>query len=217
MGFTFRDALNAVFLWKKPTPETEVRSDASPDEGLRLALNALCQLPENRPSLPGQRLQTITTEKVQRVSETLRLLHMSRWGQEDTVEWVQRPRTYIILHNLELVHLMNNFVKDGSTDLLLPYNDVTLPDYIQPRAMRESFLEVQKYLLTDARILEDLSAGVSSKKVLPHIHLSDGGNRHFKKLRTLGRGSFGSVTRSMSSINIGLTVILVRLKKYTVI
>lgn len=216
MGFSFQDAFNAVFLWKRPTPETEVRGDASSDEGLRLALDALCQLPENRANLPGQRLQTIATENVQRVSETLHSLHMSRWRQEDTMAWVQRPRTYIILHNLNLVHLMNNFVKDGSTDLLLPYNDVTLPDYIQPPAMREWFLEVQKYLLTDARILEDLSAGVSSKKVLPHIHLSDGGNRHFKRLRMLGRGSSGFVTRSMSSSSIDLTVLLVRLKKCTV-
>jgi hypothetical protein len=90
---------------------------------------------------------------------------------------------------------MNNFVKDGMTDLLLPYNDVTLPGYIQPWAMRELFLEVQQYLLTDARVLEDLSAGVSSTKVLPHIHLSEGGDRHFKRLRMLGKGSFGYVTQ----------------------
>ncbi|KAG9204880.1 hypothetical protein G6514_010114 [Epicoccum nigrum] len=96
---------------------------------------------------------------------------------------------------------MNNFVKDGSTDLLLPYDDVTLPDYIQPQAKRESFFEVQKYLLTDARTLEDLSAGVSSAKVLPHIHLSDGGNRHFKRLRMLGKGSFGVVEEVYSCLS----------------
>lgn len=196
MGFTIQDVINAVFLRKKPTPETGVRGDASLDEGLRLALDALCQLPENRNSLSGQKLQTITTENVQRVSETLHSLHMSHWRQEDTAVWENRPRTYIILHNLNLVHLMNNFVKDGSTDLLLPYNDVTLPEYIQPLAIREWFLEVQKYLLTDARVIEDLSEGASSTKVLPHIHLSDGGNRHFKRLRMLGKGSFGYVTRS---------------------
>lgn len=188
-----RDAFSVAFLWKKSTPEIEVRSDASPVEGLRQALHALCQLPEN--GLPTHMLRTVPTENVQRVSETLHSLHMLQWRPEDTNAWVHRPRTYIILHNLDLVHLMNNFVKDGMTDLLLPYNDVTLPGYIQPWAMRELFLEVQQYLLTDARVLEDLSAGVSSTKVLPHIHLSEGGDRHFKRLRMLGKGSFGYVTQ----------------------
>jgi hypothetical protein len=193
-----RDAFSVVYvpsLWKKSTLETEVRSDASPVEGLRQALHALCQLPANWAGLHSQMLPTIATENVQRVSETLQSLNTLRWRPEDTDAWVHRPRTYIILHNLDLVYLMNKFVQDGMTDFLLPYNDVTLPDYIQPRAMRESFLKVQQYLLTDARILEDLSAGVSSTKVLPHIHLSDGGNQHFKRLRMLGKGSFGYVTQ----------------------
>jgi hypothetical protein len=196
-------------------PETEGRNDASPDDGLRLALDALCQLPENRTSLPSQKLQPIATDKVQRVSETLHSLHMSRWRREDTITWMHRPRTYIILHNLNLVPLMDKFVRDGMTDLLLPYNDVTLPDYIQPLAMRALFLEVQQYLLTDARVLEVQSAGVTSAKVLPHIHLSDSGNQHFKRLRMLGKGSFGYVTQSMWYIGLDLTVVSVWSKKYT--
>ncbi|KAJ8112116.1 hypothetical protein OPT61_g5443 [Boeremia exigua] len=201
MRLSFQDVLNAVFLWQKPQPETEVRNEANPDERLRLSLDALCQLPENRTGITGQRLQTIATENVQRVSETLQSLHMSRWRREDTVTWNHRPRTYIILHNLNLVHLMNNFVKDGMTDLFLPYNDVTLPDYVQPAAVRVLFLEVQQYLLTDARVLEHLTGGVSSTKVLPHIHLSEGGDRHFKRLRMLGKGSFGKVEEVYSCLS----------------
>lgn len=195
MGFSFQDAVNAMFLWKRSRPEAEPHNDANPDNGLQVALDALCRLPETRAGPSDQIVQPIAVDKVQRVSDTLHSLHMSQWKQEDTVAWSHRPRTYIILHNLGCVHLMNNFVKDGMTDIWLPYNDVTLPNYVQPPAMRALFLEAQQYLLTGARDLEDLSAGVSSTKVLPHIHLPDGGNQHFKKLSTLGKGSFGYVTR----------------------
>ncbi|KAJ4991925.1 dual specificity mitogen-activated protein kinase kinase 1 [Stagonosporopsis vannaccii] len=105
--------------------------------------------------------------------------------------WSSRPRTYIILHNLAHPQLMDEFVREDKTDIWLPYDEETLPTFIQPCSLREKFLEIQRYVLTSARELEDISTDVYSK-VLPHINLEGNGDEHFKKINTLGTGSYGN-------------------------
>ncbi len=86
--------------------------------------------------------------------------------------------------------LMVRFVQDEKTDIWLPYDEDTLPKFIQPWNVREKFLEIQKYVLTSARELEDMSTDFSSK-VLPHIHLGGSGDQHFTRVQALGAGSYG--------------------------
>ncbi|CAO2648656.1 Nn.00g079230.m01.CDS01 [Neocucurbitaria sp. VM-36] len=184
-------------LLKTPRPETEVCNDANSEEQWQSGLATLCRLPAAQ---PDQTVQQVSDERVQAVSNILFLLD-AKAKREDGHLWSYRPRTYIILFNVGCVQLMNSFVEEGKTDIWLPYDDRTLPSFIQQADVRQKFLKIQKHLLTSARELEDISTHASLTKIFPHIHLEGSGDQHFRRINSLGQGNFGAVDEVYSCLS----------------
>lgn len=81
---------------------------------------------------------------------------------------------------------MDEFRAKRFNDFHLPYNERTLPDFLQEkdgRGLRQAFLDAQSYFLTDAKLVE--TDGAST-----HFY-SENGDEIFQPIRNLGQGSFG--------------------------
>ncbi len=181
--FRWPDIIAGLFpRMRQRRVEDECHNDSDRAVQLQHALQTLCRLPNT------EDIQPVASEQVDKVSVTLHTLYSTT--QEELHPWASRPRTYIILHNLDCPQLMNEFIREGKTDIWLPYDEETLPKYIQPENIRKMFLKTQRYVLTGAKDLEDMSTDVLSK-VLPHINLERSGDQHFKRINTLGTGSYG--------------------------
>ncbi len=89
---------------------------------------------------------------------------------------------------------MHNFADEARTDFYLPYNNQTLPSFIQTDDVRQAFLQVQEYVLTSAQELEMWYTDASSTKVFPHVFLDGSGDQHFRRQSRLGQGNFGFVS-----------------------
>ena len=99
-------------------------------------------------------------------------------------EWSLRPRTYVILYNMDSVKVMDAFATYGLDDSAIPYrNKVDLPSELQSLYISHRFLELQQYVLTEACNLED-------DREPRHVSLTDG-NVHFYVQRSLGFGLSG--------------------------
>jgi hypothetical protein len=178
---------NLLSLFRPPKNETIFHVDTVSEDRLLSELTKLCSLPAARSDGTAQR---IPDERVQRVSNLL--LVLDNWGgRHEGRQWCTRPRTYIILLNLNATGYMDHFIDQGFTDMWLPYDNRTLPRFLQQEDLRNEFLEIQNYLLTSARELEDVSDVSHPNRVLPHIHLEGSGDQHFTRLSSLGQGGFG--------------------------
>lgn len=81
---------------------------------------------------------------------------------------------------------MDGFKAKNFNDSYLPYNERTLPDFLQrkgSRDLRQAFSDAQSYFLTNAKLFE-------TKSTLTHFDAGNGDNI-FQPIRTLGQGSFG--------------------------
>jgi hypothetical protein len=167
--------------------ETSAHDAAASEEQLERSLEKLCRLPTAQ---PGQSPQPVPDDRVRRVVSLLLMLD-NRHGRQDWSRWSDRPRTFIILWNIDAVHFMDEFVQKKYTDFYLPYDRRTLPGFLPGESLRSQFLVVQNQLLTSAKALEDLSNDSSSTRILPHVYLDGSGDEHFLSISTLGQGGFG--------------------------
>ncbi|KAK3358734.1 kinase-like domain-containing protein, partial [Lasiosphaeria hispida] len=123
----------------------------------------------------------------------------SRTGQ---AMWSHRPRTYAILRTINRVSLIDEFIKQGQNDFLLPWNQRTLPQCLFENEpddkAREAFLRAQHFYLTRFSVKGVETEG---KK---HQNLGEGasGDHYFKKLRFLGQGGYGGVDEVRSCLSL---------------
>ncbi|KAI9686825.1 MAG: hypothetical protein M1820_010545 [Bogoriella megaspora] len=140
-------------------------------------------------------LQHIGTETIQQISNALTSLDLHEQRVEQRGEhqgWRARPRTYTVLRIIQCIHLMDSFVKDGFTDIDLPYSHHTLPGFVQDESVREKFLLYQNCVLTDAREIETSDC---------HVSLEVSGENYFRSIATIGQGGFGVVDLVCSKLS----------------
>ncbi|KAK4204935.1 ankyrin repeat protein [Triangularia verruculosa] len=151
-------------------------------EEIQNNLKNLC-IPSGQPA----RGSRISEKSVRGIQFHLKLLD-DRVQRAEEERWAQRPRLYAILHKISAIHLLDAFIKANITDFNLPFNQQTLPLFVDEtagRGTRSAFLAVQDYYLTDAKDIE------SEKS--KHLHLSSSGDDHFVPKRILGQGGHAGV------------------------
>lgn len=116
------------------------------------------------------------------------LLH--RAGKES---WSRTPRIYVVLRLIDELGVMDPFTGCGVTDMSFPFSQRTLPGVLKDQPARERFLIVQSKVLTKALDLE--------KENSKHHHFSNKDDIPFKKVAELGRGTYGSVDKVLSTIS----------------
>ena len=126
-------------------------------------------------------LRRVATETIQQISNALTFFDHQEHRSEHQY-WRRRPRTYAVLRAIGCVHLMDSFVREGFTDIDLPFSHYTFPNFVQDESVREKFLQFQKLVLTDAREIE---------KGDGHVSLEDSGAQYFHSIATIGQGGFG--------------------------
>lgn len=127
----------------------------------------------------------INEQRIKRIR--LMLLHLeSKKGNPAAEDWSYRPRTYAILRTIGGLRFMNDFVQRQLNDFHLPFNEQTLPDFIESTEendIRQHFLDVQNYYLTTAKDIE--------ARPLTHHSLEGSGDEVFCSMKQLGQGGFG--------------------------
>ncbi|KAI9773521.1 MAG: hypothetical protein M1839_002057 [Geoglossum umbratile] len=145
-------------------------------EEFELAISAHFPV-QSQPSEP----LTVAPFKDSQFPEITRLLEIS--GKR---EWSLRPRTYSVLRIIKRLDAMNSFVAEGLYDISLPYSEKTLPSALKSPAARSKFLELQSLVLSTQAIEVESVGG-------RHRHFSEDGDVHFRHIKTLGEGGFGTV------------------------
>lgn len=148
-----------------------------PREDLEKALMRLCAPPPIN-SKSGSR-PSINDEAFHRIGGLLRDLEV-HLGER---EWTSRPRTYTVLRNIGCANLMPAFIALGLNDYSFPYSIEKLPEVLHSDTIKDNFMNVQKYVLTDATQLENGAEG-------PHAHTKNGEDLYYV-VRHLGSGGFG--------------------------
>ncbi|TGJ79012.1 hypothetical protein E0Z10_g9757 [Xylaria hypoxylon] len=137
----------------------------------------------------------ISEKGVREIQTLLRLLD-DRRNRCDDNQWAWRPRLYAILHNIQAIEYMDDFIREHITDFNLPFNEQTLPQFIGEKEganLRIAFFAIQDYYLTDVKDIE-------SEKSL-HLTLPVSGDTYFISQRPLGQGSFGGVDLVFSRLS----------------
>lgn len=167
--------------WFQPSQNGRARrapeSAMLSDEDIEAHLQMLCTPPQNNDRISHRNIQSL---------QTLLALLDSKAQREVAVHWSFTPRTYGILRSIGGLEFMDEFRAKSFNDFYLPYNERTLPDFLQEkdgRELRQAFLDAQSYFLTDAKLIE--TDGTST-----HFD-SENGDDIFQPIRTLGQGSFG--------------------------
>jgi hypothetical protein len=111
-------------------------------------------------------------------------------------EWGLRPRTFIVLHMIGCpLETVDEFVKEGYSDIALPYTAANLPKAVRGEKARRQFLDLQNYVLT-------AHADQLEKEGEPHQNVEGSANDYFITARELGRGSFGQVDHVFGRLSI---------------
>ncbi|KAK5704431.1 hypothetical protein LTR97_003449 [Elasticomyces elasticus] len=90
--------------------------------------------------------------------------------------------------------LMTHFTLEGITDVGLPFDHRTLPDFVRGQELRQRFLDLQERVISEAH---DVETGN-----LEHVHFSGSGDEHYERQRDLGSGSYGSVDEVWSKLSL---------------
>jgi hypothetical protein len=144
-------------------------------------LDRLCTPPANWREEHGQRINPSHFNEIAKFLETADNAHQRR----PSYQWSQRPRLYTVLRNVGRLDLLDRFASDRLTDFNLPFDQQTLPQFVQDEELREAFLEHQSYVLTDARDLEQDGGD--------HKYLQERADTYFHRVRDLGQGAYGCV------------------------
>ncbi|KAK4182444.1 ankyrin repeat protein [Podospora australis] len=162
-------------------------------EEIRTSLHKLCMPPNGGNATRGLR---ISEKDVRGIRIFLQVLdgRANRIGEEG---WTLRPRLYAILHRIGATNLlMDEFIRESITDFNLPFNEQTLPKFVDEKGgvgMRHAFFAVQDYYLTDAKDIESERS--------QHLTLSVDGDTYFVSERPLGHGSYGGVDLVFSRLS----------------
>jgi hypothetical protein len=168
-------------LFKRPLgPQQQILSD----EEIHANLQRLC-VPQV--SNEGASSRRILERDVRGIQIFLQVLDERSDRRDEEAKWALRPRLYAILHGLGATDLMHSFIQDNLTDFYLPFNEQTLPRFIDQRGLglRQAFFTVQDYYLSDVNV-KDLELGKSA-----HLLLRESGDTYFAHVRPLGHGGFG--------------------------
>lgn len=178
----------SVLSWLHPTQRPRAlrgptTSSVVTNEDIEAQIQRIC-IP-SLPRAPGKNIDQISLRDITNLQTLLACLD-DKAGREVSLHWSSTPRTYGILRSIGGVEYMDEFRAKSFNDFYLPYNERTLPDFLQKnngRDLRQAFLDAQSYFLTNAKRIE--TDGASAHFV------SDNGDNIFKPIRTLGQGSFG--------------------------
>ncbi|KAI3398326.1 hypothetical protein diail_9549 [Diaporthe ilicicola] len=165
------------------------------DEDIETHLQMLCT-PPPLSQTPSNSTDKISNRNIQSLQTLLKLLD-AKANREASLNWSYTPRTYAILRSIDGLEFMDEFRAKSFNDYHLPYNERTLPSFLQEkngRNLRQAFLDVQSYFLTDAKRVERDSAST-------HF-FSDNGDNIFQPIRTLGQGSYGGVDLVYSRLSL---------------
>lgn len=177
----------SLLSWLHPLPLPRARrapaSSVVTDEDIESHLQMLCA--PNLSRTPGKSINQISHRNIQSLQTLLAFLD-AKAGREGSLLWSFTPRTYGILRSIGALEFMSEFRAKNFNDFYLPYNERTLPDFLQQkdgRDLRQAFLEAQSYFLTNTKLIE--TDGTST-----HFD-TDNGDDIFRPIRSLGQGSFG--------------------------
>ena len=159
-----------------------------PRDEVERALVRLCAPP--LPSGKNGPQPCITDECFQHIASLLK--HLERHLKENG--WSSRPRTYAVLRNIGRADLMPAFIALDLKDYSFPYSVEKLPEVFSDDSIKESFMNAQKYVLTQAVSLENGAEGV-------HAHTKNGEDLYYA-INHLGSGGYGCV--GISSLLIAL-------------
>lgn len=144
-----------------------------------------------RSEVPERGESRISDQNIQSIHIYLRELD-AKAGRKGRLMWCQRPRIYAILRAINKVHLIDDFIREGQNDFLLPWNERTLPECLfreEATQVREDFLRVQHFYLTvDAANIKSVEEGGGK-----HQNIAVGGDTFFTPTKSLGQGGFGYV------------------------
>ncbi|KAL9616700.1 MAG: hypothetical protein Q9160_008453 [Pyrenula sp. 1 TL-2023] len=159
-----------------------------PQEDVEKALSSICRISRDAKSGKIIRPSDSTFNHVAGL-----LVNLERHRQIDG--WSLRPRTYLILRHMGYTDAMREFIDAGLKDISFPYEESSLPtQFARDIARRETFLDLQDAVLTDAVELERGEGG-------RHVSFAKSGNEHFLVRRDLGSGGFGSVDHVWSRLS----------------
>lgn len=147
-------------------------------ETVGVILERLCRPPDNWQQHDGLRIPDENFNEIALIVA----VEDREYSGEQTRRWAGRPRLYTVLRNIGHTELLDLFIKDRLTDYDLPFVDQTLPRFINDHIIRKNFCLHQRYVLTDARTLEQGGR---------HIHLRRDENLYFVHIRVLGGGAYG--------------------------
>ncbi|KAI1459335.1 hypothetical protein F4805DRAFT_421190 [Annulohypoxylon moriforme] len=164
-----------------------------PEEDLEIQLEKLCSIPNRE--IGARR---ISENNVQRIRIILKDFDTKHGRDKQELQWHLRPRTYAILRNIGCLNYMDLFIQHQLNDFHLPYNEQTLPGFIERfenNDLRHAFLYIQSYFLSNFKEIE-----LESSKY-QHFHFPDSGDVHFASRGMLGQGGFGAVDLVVSRLS----------------
>jgi len=97
------------------------------------------------------------------------------------------PRTYVVLRQMECLHLIDEVLSRGFSDFHFPATASNVPPCLSPR-QRTAFLKTQGFVLTSSLELEHGG----------HHYFQDDETVPFQRLTILGAGGFGEVDKVLS-------------------
>ena len=113
-------------------------------------------------------------------------IRISDWCRSNGfIEWGKRPRTFVVLHMIGCIEVLDGFIKEGLSDIALPYTAENLPSALTG-LKRAEFLDFQKHVLTShAKNLE--------RSGRLHQNVEGDAESFFWLGKKLGSGGFGIV------------------------
>lgn len=146
------------------------------DDGFYKSLENIGLRPRNAVAAPLPRLNDAAYDRITNLLEF-------RGG----VDWQRLTRTFTVLYQCSLEHLMSAFLKEKRTDYSLPYTKDSLPVALADED-RKRFLACQE------QVLDSDGARIERGKS-KHVHLNSSADKLFIFSDLLGRGGFGEVTK----------------------
>lgn len=107
--------------------------------------------------------------------------------------WSAAPRIYTVLRNIDQVPLMEDFIREGFSDIWFPFTNRNLPPKLPP-SIKAQFLSVQSLVLTQALDIE--------KEGGSHANFATDEPVCFESIGKLGKGAFGVVDKVVSLITL---------------
>lgn len=186
-------SMDAMYGAKYSDLRATIRTFQGDDTTTQL-LSELCYIPEPD---PNGYLPSILSARFQHISELLLSADQDSERRPD-LYWSRRPRIYTVLQAIGAVYLMPQFCVEGFTDLWFPFDHRTLPQFVHGPLLRQKFLDYQVCVLSEARNVE---APDPITNECEHVSFVHSGDEHYRKIKDLGNGTYGSVDQVFSKLS----------------